>query len=168
MESNAGSSWLYATRDLPSCSGVGYHAAARHRCPAAPAHLRHQGARGRIPLRERESTGGIFLGRNATTGGLVFVDRFGLENHNQVILARSGAGKSYLAKLQILRSLYEGIEVLVIDPEDEYRRLAEAVGGVVVRTTCNFFMAAATEEEGENPWHAKTRATSRSRTAEPS
>ena len=82
---------------------------------------------------ELESSGGIFLGRNATTGGLVFVDRFALENHNQVILARSGAGKSYLAKLQILRSLYEGVEVLVIDPEDEYRRLAEAVGGVVVK-----------------------------------
>jgi type IV secretory pathway VirB4 component len=81
---------------------------------------------------ELESAGGIFLGRNATTGGLVFVDRFALENHNQVILARSGAGKSYLAKLQILRSLYEGIEVLVIDPEDEYRRLAESVGGVVI------------------------------------
>ncbi len=82
---------------------------------------------------ELESSGGIFLGRNATTGGLIFVDRFALENHNQVILARSGAGKSYLAKLQILRSLYEGVEVLVIDPEDEYRRLAEAVGGVVVK-----------------------------------
>ncbi len=82
---------------------------------------------------ELEARGGVFLGRNATTGGLVFVDRFALENHNQVILARSGAGKSYLAKLQILRSLYEGIEVLVIDPENEYRRLAHAVGGVVVR-----------------------------------
>jgi type IV secretory pathway VirB4 component len=82
---------------------------------------------------ELEAAGGIFLGRNATTGGLVFVDRFALENHNQVILARSGAGKSYLAKLQILRSLYEGIEVLVIDPENEYRRLARAVGGAVVK-----------------------------------
>jgi type IV secretory pathway VirB4 component len=81
---------------------------------------------------ELESSGGIFLGRNATTGGLVFVDRFAQENHNQVILARSGAGKSYLAKLQILRSLYTGVEVLVIDPENEYRRLAEAVGGVVI------------------------------------
>ena len=79
-----------------------------------------------------EASGGVFLGRNATTGGLVFVDRFALENHNQVVLARSGAGKSYLAKLQVLRSLYEGIEVLVIDPENEYRRLAHAVGGVVV------------------------------------
>jgi type IV secretory pathway VirB4 component len=82
---------------------------------------------------ELESAGGIFLGRNATTGGLVFVDRFTLDNHNQVILARSGAGKSYLAKLQILRSLYAGIEVLVIDPENEYRRLAENVGGTVIR-----------------------------------
>jgi type IV secretory pathway VirB4 component len=81
---------------------------------------------------ELESSGGIFLGRNATTGGLVFVDRFAMENHNQVILARSGAGKSYLAKLQILRSLYGGNEVLVIDPENEYRRLALAVGGSVV------------------------------------
>ena len=91
--------------------------------------------RRRVPVRERRARieRRIFLGRNATTGGLVFVDRFALENHNQVILARSGAGKSYLAKLQILRSLYEGVEVLVIDPEDEYRRPAEAVGGVVVK-----------------------------------
>lgn len=82
---------------------------------------------------ELESTGGIFLGRNATTGGLLFVDRFGLENHNQVVLARSGAGKSYLAKVEILRSLYAGAEVLVIDPEEEYGRLARAVGGAVIR-----------------------------------
>lgn len=81
---------------------------------------------------EVESSGGIFLGRNATTGGLVFVDRFGLENHNQVVLARSGAGKSYLAKVQVLRSLYTGAEVLVIDPENEYERLAHAVGGAVI------------------------------------
>jgi type IV secretory pathway VirB4 component len=82
---------------------------------------------------ELEAAGGVFLGRNATTGGLIFVDRFALENHNQVILARSGAGKSYLAKLQILRSLYAGVEVLVIDPENEYGRLARAVGGTVIR-----------------------------------
>jgi len=81
---------------------------------------------------ELESSGGIFLGRNATTGGLVFMDRFAQENHNQVVLARSGAGKSYLAKLQILRTLYACVEVLVIDPENEYQRLAEAAGGVVV------------------------------------
>ena len=59
-------------------------------------------------------------------------DRFAQDNHNSVILARSGAGKSYLAKLEALRSLYAGIEVAVVDPEDEYRRLAETVGGAYV------------------------------------
>ena len=82
---------------------------------------------------ELDAASGIFFGRNATTGGLVFIDRFALENHNQVILARSGAGKSYLAKVHILRSLYAGIEVLVVDPENEYERLARAVGGTVIR-----------------------------------
>lgn len=75
---------------------------------------------------------GIFLGRNQATGGLIFFDRFSHDNHNQVILARSGAGKSFLAKLIVLRSLYEGIEVLVIDPEGEYKRLADSVGGTVI------------------------------------
>ena len=56
----------------------------------------------------------------------------GLDNHNSVVLARSGAGKSYLTKLDILRSLYQGVQVLVVDPEQEYARLAEAVGGTVV------------------------------------
>ena len=78
-------------------------------------------------------TDGILLGRNAVTGSLMFLDRFDLENHNQVILAHSGKGKSFLAKLQVLRSLYQGIEVLVVDPENEYERLALAVGGSVIR-----------------------------------
>jgi type IV secretory pathway VirB4 component len=56
-------------------------------------------------------------------------DRFALENYNAVILAKSGAGKSYLAKLEALRSLYRGIDVLVVDPDGEYRRMADAVGG---------------------------------------
>jgi len=72
---------------------------------------------------------GVLYGRNTTSGGLVVWDRFAQDNHNAVILARSGAGKSYLTKLEILRSLYRGIEVAVIDPEDEYHRLADAVGG---------------------------------------
>ncbi len=76
---------------------------------------------------------GIFYGRNASTGGLVFLDRFALENHNQVVLARSGAGKSYFVKLALLRSLYQGIEVLVVDPENEYERLARALGGSVFK-----------------------------------
>lgn len=82
---------------------------------------------------ELNHSGGILYGRNLATGGLVFSDRFALENHNQVILARSGAGKSYVAKLSILRSLYQGIDVLVIDPHNEYERLARAVGGTVLR-----------------------------------
>jgi type IV secretory pathway VirB4 component len=53
--------------------------------------------------------------------------------HNQVILARSGAGKSYLAKLEALRWLYQGVQVLIIDPEAEYQRLADAVGGTTLR-----------------------------------
>lgn len=76
---------------------------------------------------------GIYLGRNSSTGSLVFLDRFALENHNQVVLARSGAGKSYYAKLSVLRSLYRGVEVLVVDPENEYERLARSVGGTIFR-----------------------------------
>src|SRR6266536_572422 len=82
---------------------------------------------------ELESTGGVLYGRNAITHGLVLWDRFGCENYNQVILAKSGAGKSYLAKLELLRWLYRGVEVAVVDPEDEYRRLADAVGGTYLR-----------------------------------
>ncbi|OXR45172.1 hypothetical protein B7C42_03130 [Nocardia cerradoensis] len=77
---------------------------------------------------------GVLYGRDAAAG-LVFVDRFAPEahNHNMVVLGRSGAGKSYLAKTEILRSLYRGIEQVIIDPEDEYRRLADAVGGTHIR-----------------------------------
>jgi type IV secretory pathway VirB4 component len=56
-------------------------------------------------------------------------DRFAQDNHNSVTIARSGAGKSYFTKLDILRLLYQGVEVAVVDPEDESRRLAHAVGG---------------------------------------
>jgi type IV secretory pathway VirB4 component len=55
------------------------------------------------------------------------------DNHNSVVLARSGAGKSYLVKLEVLRNLYDGVHVAVVDPEDEYVRLARAVGGTVVQ-----------------------------------
>ncbi len=72
---------------------------------------------------------GVLYGTTATGAGLVRWDRFAQDNHNSVILARSGAGKSYLAKLECLRSLYDGVQVAVIDPEDEYARLAAAVGG---------------------------------------
>jgi type IV secretory pathway VirB4 component len=71
----------------------------------------------------------VLYGVNTASSSLVLWDRWRLDNHNSVILARSGAGKSYLTKLDVLRSLYAGIEVAVIDPEDEYRRLSGAIGG---------------------------------------
>ncbi|WP_280489263.1 PrgI family protein [Nocardia carnea] len=76
---------------------------------------------------------GVLYGRDAAAG-LVFVDRFGAEadNHNAVVLGRSGAGKSYFVKTEVLRSLYRGIEQVIIDPEDEYRTLTEAVGGTYI------------------------------------
>jgi type IV secretory pathway VirB4 component len=76
---------------------------------------------------------GVLYGRNAASQGLVLWDRFAQPNHNAVILAKSGAGKSYHAKLEILRCLYRGVEVAIIDPEREYERLAEAVGGAYLR-----------------------------------
>ena len=83
-------------------------------------------------LCELTTTTGVLYGTAAKGAGLVCWDRFSCDNYNSVILARSGAGKSYLAKLEALRSLHQGIEVAVVDPEDEYRRLAEAVGGAYV------------------------------------
>jgi type IV secretory pathway VirB4 component len=81
---------------------------------------------------ELSAATGVLYGTTQTGTGLVCWDRFACDNHNSVILARSGAGKSYLAKLEALRSLYQGIEIAVVDPEDEYRRLAETVGGAYV------------------------------------
>jgi TraG P-loop domain len=77
---------------------------------------------------------GVLFGYNVGSQGLVHWDRFGdgMHNHNSVILGRSGAGKSYLVKLELLRNLYRGIEIAVVDPEDEYARLAVAVGGTYI------------------------------------
>ncbi|MFF4894410.1 VirB4 family type IV secretion system protein [Micromonospora chersina] len=77
--------------------------------------------------------GGVLYGVNPDSQGVVWWDRWAQENHNCVVLARSGAGKSYFVKLEILRNLYQQVQVAVIDPEDEYPRLADAVGGTVVR-----------------------------------
>src|SRR5690606_11864343 len=71
----------------------------------------------------------VLYGANAASASLVAWDRFAQPNHNSTIIASSGAGKSYLAKLEALRSLYAGVEVAVIDPEDEYARMCAAVGG---------------------------------------
>ncbi|MFC3504117.1 VirB4 family type IV secretion system protein [Micromonospora krabiensis] len=79
------------------------------------------------------TTGGVLYGVNPDSQGIVWWDRWAQENHNSVVLARSGAGKSYFVKLDVLRNLYQGVQVAVVDPEDEYLRLADAVGGTIVR-----------------------------------
>lgn len=79
------------------------------------------------------SNSGILYGINLHNNSLILFDRFSLENANMVIFAKSGAGKSYAVKLEILRSLMFGTEVIVIDPEQEYRYLADAVGGSYLR-----------------------------------
>ncbi len=72
---------------------------------------------------------GILYGINRHNSSLVLFDRFSLENYNSITFAKSGAGKSYATKLEILRTLMFDTEVMVIDPEKEYEYMAEAVGG---------------------------------------
>ncbi len=79
------------------------------------------------------SNTGVLYGINLHNSSLILFDRFSLENANMVIFAKSGAGKSYTVKLEILRSMMFGTEVIVIDPEQEYRYLAEAVGGAYLQ-----------------------------------
>jgi len=76
---------------------------------------------------------GILYGINMHNNGLVIFDRFSLENANMVVFAKSGAGKSFTVKLEALRSMMVGTEVLIIDPENEYQKLADAVGGTYIR-----------------------------------
>jgi conjugal transfer ATP-binding protein TraC len=76
---------------------------------------------------------GILYGINMHNNGLVIFDRFSLENANMVVFAKSGAGKSFAVKLEALRSMMMGTEIVIIDPENEYQKLAEAVGGSYIR-----------------------------------
>lgn len=80
---------------------------------------------------------GILYGINMHNNGLVIFDRFGLENANMVVFAKSGAGKSFAVKLEALRSMMTGTEVIIIDPENEYQKLADAVGGAYIRLSLN-------------------------------
>ncbi len=88
---------------------------------------------------------GILYGLNRHNSSLIIFDRFGLENYNSITFAKSGSGKSYATKLEILRSLMYGISVMVIDPEKEYEYLAEAVGG-------RYFNISLTSEHHINPF----------------
>ena len=80
---------------------------------------------------------GILYGVNMHNSGLVIFDRFSLENGNSVVFAKSGAGKSFTVKLEALRSMMFGTEIFIIDPENEYQRMCEAVGGAYVRLSLN-------------------------------
>jgi type IV secretory pathway VirB4 component len=88
---------------------------------------------------------GIMYGINRHNNSLVIFDRFSLENANQVVFAKSGSGKSYTTKLEIIRYLMTGVDVLVIDPENEYQRLAEGFGG-------SFFNISLSSKEHINPF----------------
>jgi len=80
---------------------------------------------------------GILYGINMHNNGLVIFDRFKLENANMAVFAKSGAGKSFTVKLEALRSMMLGTEVIIIDPENEYEKLADAVGGAHIRLSLN-------------------------------
>ncbi len=76
---------------------------------------------------------GILYGVNKSNNSLVILDRFSLHNANSIVFAQSGSGKSYTTKVEILRQLMQGTKVLVIDPEREYKRLSETVGGTYIK-----------------------------------
>lgn len=86
---------------------------------------------------ELSSDSGILYGINRHNTSLIIFDRFELENANSLIFATSGAGKSYTVKLEILRSLMVGVSVIVIDPEQEYKILADTLGGAYVNMSLN-------------------------------
>jgi len=86
---------------------------------------------------ELTSNDGILYGINRHNNSLIIFDRFSLQNPNSVVFATSGAGKSYAIKLEILRSLMMGTEVIIIDPENEYKFLCDAVGGAYINLSLN-------------------------------
>lgn len=81
---------------------------------------------------ELTSDNGVLYGINRHNNSLILFDRFSLQNANSVVFATSGAGKSYAIKLEVLRSLMLGADVIIIDPEHEYKHLSDAVGGTYI------------------------------------
>ncbi|MDD3774174.1 MAG: DUF87 domain-containing protein, partial [Patescibacteria group bacterium] len=103
------------------------------------------------------STSGILYGVNSFNSSLVIFDRFKLANANSIIFAASGSGKSYLAKLEALRYLIQGTDVIAIDPEGEYETLCAAAGGTFIDVSLKsmnhinpFDLPQNTQESGEN------------------
>ncbi len=104
---------------------------------------------------------GIMYGINMHNGSLVIFDRFSMPNYNSVVFATAGAGKSYLIKLEVLRSLMMGTEIIVVDPENEYMDLCNSSGGQYIAfgygeaSKINPFDLTLAEEEGENGLNTK-------------
>lgn len=88
---------------------------------------------------------GILWGVNRHNSSLVLFDRFSMPNYNSVTFAVSGSGKSFLTKLEILRTLMFDADVIVIDPEREYEYLCDATGG-------RYFNISLTSEHHINPF----------------
>lgn len=86
---------------------------------------------------ELSSDNGILYGINRHNNSLILFDRFALQNANAVVFATSGAGKSFTVKLEVLRSLMMGTDVIIIDPENEYKFLSDAVGGTFINVSLN-------------------------------
>ena len=111
---------------------------------------------------ELTSNEGIMYGLNEHNGSLIIFDRFSMENANMVVFAKAGAGKSYIIKLELLRSLMFGVEIIAIDPENEYKTLCEAVGGDYINFSFNsqnrinpFDLSTVTEFSEENELSSK-------------
>ncbi|MBI2465240.1 ATP-binding protein [Candidatus Shapirobacteria bacterium] len=104
---------------------------------------------------------GIMFGINEHNGSLVIFDRFSMQNYNSVVFATAGAGKSYMIKLEALRSLMMGTDIIVIDPENEYKDLCEAAGGQYIAfgygeaSKINPFDLSLIVDEGDNALNAK-------------
>jgi conjugal transfer ATP-binding protein TraC len=86
---------------------------------------------------ELTSNDGILYGINRHNNSLILFDRFQMENANSVVFAKSGSGKSYTVKLEVLRSLMLGTDVIIVDPENEYKHLASSVGGSFLNISLN-------------------------------
>lgn len=102
---------------------------------------------------------GILYGVNKSNNSLVILDRFSLNNANSIVFAQSGSGKSYATKVEILRQLMQGTKVIVIDPEREYKRLSESVGGTYIKLS-------AKSKEKINPFDLSTTKRTKSDLAE--
>ena len=94
---------------------------------------------------ELTSDTGVLYGINRHNNTLILFDRFSLENANLVVFAKSGAGKSYASKLEIIRNLMMGTDILIIDPENEYKKMADGFGG-------SFFNISLASEDHINPF----------------